>query len=241
MKLRMLNTGSSPYAVRCRMVMYAKGLDIDYFDPPGGLGTSRYKALHPYVKVPTLWINDDDVLLESYVICEYLDDVFPSPPLKPKDPRARAQMNLLATLADHYIMDHMMQIFPQRDPSIRDQSIVKRCLDGLTDGFNRLEYFMGEDKYAVGSNLTLADCVIMPILYLVEDFLPLYDAPSPLSTRPRLARYWRDILKDKIVKRVHDEMASTLKGIRAKRVAEEASVSASVDEQLIKKKQSITL
>ena len=70
---------------------------------------------------------------------------------------------------------------------------------------------------------------------------PVVGKSLAITVKPLNWSYSVYILKDKIVKRVHDEMASTLKGIRAKRVAEEASVSASVDEQLIKKKQSITL
>jgi glutathione S-transferase len=51
----------------------------------------EYLALNPNGYVPTL-VHDDFVLGESTVICEYIDDAFAAPPLKPSDPKARARM-----------------------------------------------------------------------------------------------------------------------------------------------------
>jgi len=51
----------------------------------------EYLALNPNGYVPTL-VHDDFVLGESTVICEYIDDAFTTPPLKPVDSRARARM-----------------------------------------------------------------------------------------------------------------------------------------------------
>ncbi len=48
-------------------------------------------ALNPNGYVPTL-VHDDFVLGEFTVICEYIDDAFTAPPLKPADPKERARM-----------------------------------------------------------------------------------------------------------------------------------------------------
>jgi glutathione S-transferase len=50
-----------------------------------------YLKLNPAGVVPTL-IHDGAVILESSVIIEYLDEMFPDPPLKPRDPLGRAYM-----------------------------------------------------------------------------------------------------------------------------------------------------
>ncbi len=50
-----------------------------------------YLALNPNGVVPTL-VHDGNVILDSSVICEYLDEVFPDPPLAPRDPVGRAHM-----------------------------------------------------------------------------------------------------------------------------------------------------
>jgi glutathione S-transferase len=50
-----------------------------------------YLALNPNGVVPTL-VHDGKVILDSSVICEYLDEVFPVPPLVPRDAVRRAEM-----------------------------------------------------------------------------------------------------------------------------------------------------
>ena len=59
----------------------------------------EYLALNPNGYVPTL-VHDDFVVYESTVICEYLDDAFADPPLKPADARGRARMRGFTRLID---------------------------------------------------------------------------------------------------------------------------------------------
>ena len=52
-----------------------------------------YLKLNPNALVPTL-VDNGAVIIESTVICEYLDDAYPEPGFKPKDAIARARMRL---------------------------------------------------------------------------------------------------------------------------------------------------
>ncbi len=53
--------------------------------------TAEYLKLNPLGVVPTL-IHDGKPLHESGTICEYLDESFPDPPLRPATPYERGQM-----------------------------------------------------------------------------------------------------------------------------------------------------
>lgn len=53
--------------------------------------TPAYLKLNPNGVVPTL-VHDGDPIIESSVINEYLDEVFPQPSLRPADLKARARM-----------------------------------------------------------------------------------------------------------------------------------------------------
>lgn len=55
--------------------------------------TPEFLAINPRGLVPVL-VHDGEVVVESTLICDYLDDVFPKPLLKPDSPLARARMRL---------------------------------------------------------------------------------------------------------------------------------------------------
>ncbi len=61
-----------------------------------------YLKLNPNGVVPTL-VNENDVVIESTVIAEYVDETFSGPPLKPGNPMARARMRLWTKRIDESI------------------------------------------------------------------------------------------------------------------------------------------
>lgn len=62
---------------------------------------AAYLAINPDGIVPTL-VHEDNVITESSVINEYLDDAFPNPPLKPSSAVARAHMRVWTKWIDDY-------------------------------------------------------------------------------------------------------------------------------------------
>lgn len=62
----------------------------------------EYLRLNPRGVVPTL-IHDGKAIRESQVIVEYLDDVFPTPSLRPVDLYQRAQMRIWTKLIDEHL------------------------------------------------------------------------------------------------------------------------------------------
>lgn len=79
---------------KVRLSLWEKALDFDdhIVDHRSGEHLKpAYLALNPNGVVPTL-VHDDDVIIDSSVICEYLDEVFPEPSLTMGDPVGRAHM-----------------------------------------------------------------------------------------------------------------------------------------------------
>lgn len=60
-----------------------------------------FVRINPNGQVPVL-VHDGAIITESTVINEYLDDVFPEPPLRPKNPVERARMRIWSKLIDEY-------------------------------------------------------------------------------------------------------------------------------------------
>src|SRR5271156_2924186 len=61
--------------------------------------TPEFKTMNPRGVVPVL-VHDGNTIVESSVICSYLDEAFPDPPLMPKSPVERATMRLWCKLPD---------------------------------------------------------------------------------------------------------------------------------------------
>jgi len=53
--------------------------------------SAEYLSINPHGVVPTL-IHDGETILESSVICEYLDEIYPAPALSPPSALGRARM-----------------------------------------------------------------------------------------------------------------------------------------------------
>lgn len=103
--LELYHHGSSVCAAKVRLVLAEKDVAWEghYLDILAGeQHTPEYLKLNPKAVVPTL-IHDGQVIRESTVICEYIDDVFPGPNLKPEDPFVRANMRLWTKLVDEEV------------------------------------------------------------------------------------------------------------------------------------------
>ena len=61
----------------------------------------EYLAVNPNGVVPAI-VHDGRPVIESSVIIDYLDDVFPAPALRPADPHDRATMRIWIKWSDEH-------------------------------------------------------------------------------------------------------------------------------------------
>jgi glutathione S-transferase len=88
------NAPQSTCSQKVRICLWEKDLDfsevkLDLFK--GDQLTAEYKQLNANGVVPTL-VHDDEVITDSSVIIEYLDELFPEAPLSPSNAAGRAHM-----------------------------------------------------------------------------------------------------------------------------------------------------
>ena len=226
--MKLHQTFLSPFPTRVRLVLYFKGIDIPFVEPPGihdGASKGWYLKVNPIGRVPALELDDGRVLPESEVICEYLEDAFPEPSLRPKDPWALAQVRLLSRICDFYLVMAMVPLFTASGQPRKawNREKIDAALAEVKKSLDYLEHYIGTEGYAVGKSLTQADGALLPQLLLAFDWAPkLFDRPSPETELPRLSAYWKAIRKDPIAARVlketYDAVAEAQKP-RAKRDA----------------------
>ena len=210
--MRLYQTYTSPFPTRVRLLLYAKGIEVEIIEPPGFHSSAEekgdYLTINPIGRVPTLVLDDGRALPESEVICEYLEDAFPEPSLRPAEPWARARVRLISRLCDFYLVMAMVPLFTASGRSRRHWEAEKigAALGAVETALGYLEGWIGDEGYAVGASLTQADGAIAPQLILAFEWAPsLFGTPSPLGQHPKLAAYWSAIQTDPIVSRLISE------------------------------------
>ncbi len=216
--MKLYQTYLSPFPTRVRLLLYAKGLEVEMIEPPGFHGDSRakgeYLELNPIGRVPALVTDDGTVIPESEVICEYLEDAFPEPTLRPRDPQERARVRLLSRISDFYVVMAMVPLFDivATPPKEWDQARVQRALGEIAAALRHVEAYIGTEGYAVGKSLTQADGVLLPVLLLVDEWLPIFRPPAPLlDAVPKTRAYWRVLARDPIAARLIEETRAALR------------------------------
>ena len=58
----------------------------------------EYKAVNPQMRVPALVLSSGETLIQSMAIMEYLDEVYPEPPLLPAEDIERARVRAVAQI-----------------------------------------------------------------------------------------------------------------------------------------------
>ena len=103
--LELYHNNMSVCAQKVRLVLAEKGIAATEHHLNLRTGDQQepdYVKLNPKAVVPTL-VHDGAVVTESTVIAEYLDEVFPEPPLSPSDAAGRARMRAWAKRPDERI------------------------------------------------------------------------------------------------------------------------------------------
>ena len=105
--LELYHFSNSVCSQKVRITLFEKGLDwrshevnlftSEQYDP-------KYLKLNPKGYVPAL-IHDGKVIRESTLICEYMDEIFPSPPLMPNGAAERVQVRLWSKAVDEGLFE----------------------------------------------------------------------------------------------------------------------------------------
>jgi glutathione S-transferase len=111
----------SLFSRKVEIVLAEKNLAFERVQVPFSQ-TKGYASKHPAVlaanpkgQVPVL-VDGDLTLYDSTVIAEYLEDKYPSPPLFPREPEARARCRLLELEADEILLVPVRALMFRSEP-----------------------------------------------------------------------------------------------------------------------------
>lgn len=153
----------SPFVRKVRGALALKGVEYELVHVMPGAMEPAFLAKSPLSKIPVWEEPDGFTLPDSSVICDYLEQVVPDPPLYPADPRERAQALFWEEYADTRLVDTATPIFFQRVVRGRifgqpvDESLVRRhAEDLLPPVLDQLEALFAPRADALAGRITIA-------------------------------------------------------------------------------------
>jgi glutathione S-transferase len=169
--LTLYNYPDCPFCQKVRVVLAEK--DLEYEKVFVDLRKQEQKSpdflrLNPYGKVPVL-VDEDEVIYESTIINEYLEDEYPIPRLMPEDSGGRARVRLLEDYCDNSFIPATTTLLAQlRKPEAeRDMQRVDQAREELRRGLYFLGDRLGSQEHLVGKEFSLADAAFAPRIMVI--------------------------------------------------------------------------
>ena len=176
--------GPNPHAVR--MFMAEKGIELPLEDVDIMAGENRkpaYLTKNPNGTCPALELDDGTIVSEITAICEYLEELHPTPPLLGATAEERAEARMWARRVDLYISEPMANGF-RFGKGLKMFQDRMHCIPEAAEGLksaasDRLAWLDGQMEgrdYICGDRFTFADI----LLYAwIECFEPLGQPIDP--------------------------------------------------------------
>jgi glutathione S-transferase len=150
-----------PFAHRVRLALAEKGvaaepIEIDLKNKP-----ASFVRISPHGRVPLL-LHGEAKLWESAIINEYLDEVFPDPPLMPASLADRALARVWVKFADERLYSATHSFIFTREKEAR-RKLAAEMLDSVWFLENEvMAKLPGGGPYVFGDRFTLTDIALYP-------------------------------------------------------------------------------
>ncbi len=201
--LTLYTTADDVQCHRARLVLAAKGVSyervlVDPLHPPEDL-----IDLNPYASTPTL-VDRDLTLFDTSVVCEYLDERYPHPPLMPIDPQSRARLRVAAVRIEKDWLTEVDIIRAGGRPVDAARKRLREHLLASVPLFKAAKFFLN-------SEMSLADCLVAPVIWrlpwlgveLGKEGKPLLDYGERLFHSQGFARSMTD--QEKAMRQNHEQ------------------------------------
>ena len=187
----------SSAAYRTRIALNIKGMKTEdisiHLTKDGGRQhATDYRAINPQARVPSLVLDDGDILIQSPAIIEYLDEIHPEPPFLPKDPVARAHVRAFAAVigCDIHPLNNLAPLqYLRRELKQEQPAIDAWYHHWVIEGFTALETLIRPGPYCFGDTVTLADIYLVPQMYNARRLkVPLEAFPKLVAANAALLK-----------------------------------------------------
>lgn len=159
-----------------------------------------FSEVSPYEKVPVIK-NGEDRVWESAIINEYLNEVFPDPPLLPQDPGDRALARIWIDFANTKFVNAFYKMLLNQDPDVQKkwkQKFLAHLQFMEREGIGKLG---NSGPYWLGDTISLVDVTFYPWFerWCVLEHYRNLNLPSQCN---RLQRWWESMSQRNSVQKI---------------------------------------
>lgn len=196
----------SPYAQKVKIALREKNIPFELLLPDGlgsGAGYSQdFAAASPRIEVPAL-VDGEARVFDSTIILEYIEDKWPTPPLLPASPAARARARMIEDVMDtHYeaINWGLIEVRFMGRTTAELAARLRASAAAQTAAWRRwLTSELGTAPWFGGEQFGWADAAVVPYINCSESFGLPPEPGSPLAAwltrvnaRPAVAQTARE-------------------------------------------------
>ena len=168
MKLHGYFRSSASY--RVRIALNLKGLGAEHLPHHLRKGEQRdpaYLEINPQGLVPTLQ-DGSTTITQSLAIIEWLDEIYPEPPLLPKDPLRRAKIRAfaMALACDTHPVQNLKVLARLRELGLSEEQVTAWAAGVNREGLAACETLIAGEPgpFCFGAAPTIADLCLVPQL-----------------------------------------------------------------------------
>lgn len=163
--MKLYNTPTSPYGRKVLIAMIEKGVDKKVEVLPARAPEAELPKKNPLDKLPVLVTDDGEVLIESSLISEYLDEIGTGPKLVPTEPKARRKIIQTQAVAQG-VLDAvvLLRMEDRRKPEERSKEWIERQQKKIDRGVPAMEALLA----TLPAELTLAHITFACCLWFME-------------------------------------------------------------------------
>ncbi|MBW4580327.1 MAG: glutathione S-transferase family protein [Tildeniella nuda ZEHNDER 1965/U140] len=159
--IQIYSANACPYAHRTRLVLLEKNIPFELIEIDLQNKPEWFSQISRYGKVPAIKHGATEIY-ESAIINEYLNEVFPEPPLLPSDPGKRAIARLWIDYANTRFTSAFGKLLRGKDETEQQQGRQELTEALLYIESEALGKWSSEEPYWFGEQLTLVDLTFYP-------------------------------------------------------------------------------
>ena len=153
----------SPFCRKLRLCLAEKRIEVDLVEERYWELDPEFLRRNPAAKVPVLKL-DGKIMAESGAICEYLEEVYPDPPLLPRTPDDRFECRrLVAWFDDSFYHEVTSKLLFERvhkkvmGKGYPDSKNVKAGAQRIKYHLDYMAWLLDQRRWLAGDQMSLAD------------------------------------------------------------------------------------